>query len=180
MFEDLENFYSINNSIIKDLFFFEIEFIIDCEKCHSNNKSYFINCSLDFQLEDILNEKKGNIDIYQILNNLNEESKCLECGKKYKLKRINSCPKFLIIIINQKDKNNLLFNINEQNDINNNISNKNKNNSLYELISFIIDDSETFCKSPVNNKWYSYKELIVEEKDININTIPHLLIYKNI
>ena len=67
------------------------------------------------------NSNKGknieNTSIYDYLN-LNQYIKCKECDYlcSYK-KKINSCPKILMITINLKERQNIKFNLDEEIDI---------------------------------------------------------------
>jgi len=135
-----------------------------------NNKKFVINCTLDFNLGNILDKKK-------------KEKITISDFNRNDQRKINSCPKILIIIINHEENKNIHFEIEEEIDIIKYVSNNNKNNTKYQLISFIENNSKTFCKSPINNNWYKYKKgKQVEKVDIikrkNNNNIPYLLIYK--
>ena len=51
----------------------------------------------------------------------------------------------------------------------------------YELICFIINKSEAWCKSPIDNEWYIYQEKnVIKNNQIKnqMMTIPYCLIYK--
>ena len=162
-----EEFYKLNNSKIQELFFFETE----KNSFDDNNKKFAINCTLDFNLGNILNKKKKEkITISKFLEDFNKDDQ----------RKISSCPKILIIIINHEEDKNIHFEIEEEINIINYVSKSNKNNTKYQLISFIENNSKTFCKSHVNNKWYKYKKgNQVEKGDIKQkNKIPYLLIYK--
>ena len=179
------NFYPVNNSIIKDLFFFEIEANYYCFHCKKYDKQYFIYWSLYFdinQIEDNL-KKYEIVHIGNILFKLEKQITCFHCKKKYISKiRFNSCPQFLIINIKPKENFKFKFKINETIDIYKYMTVNNHSNHIYELICLIRNQSITFCKSSVNYQWYRYEGINVNiVKNINNNiedNIPYLLIYK--
>ena len=162
-----KTFYPINKSIIKDLFFFEIEMNYKCQNCKHYEEVYFLKSSIDFditQKSNILKNKKI-ISIYDLFG-LEENKKCIMCNKDCLLRRIiNTCPKILILVI-KLDKNPIKFNA--ETDINiSEYSSKKNYLTRYELISFIQNYSITFCKSE-QNVWYKYEgENIKQIKDFN-------------
>ena len=100
------------------------------------------------------------------------------------MKKFISIPQYLIIIIKRNENNDCLFKLEEYIEIRNYIGNNDvEDNSSYTLISFIKNNLVSFCKFPINNKWYkcNYVQNNIKECD-NINEekiIPYLLIYKN-
>ena len=179
-------FYPINNSIIKDLFFFELQTSYRCPSCKYFENKLFIKDILEIDIMLDQNSNKGknieNTSIYDYLN-LNQYIKCKECDYlcSYK-KKINSCPKILIVVFKLNKKEKVKFQIDEEIDIYDYMSVKKQyNQTKYFLISSIINYSLTYCKSMESNDWYKYEgDLIKIAKHINnnINNVPYLLIYK--
>jgi len=161
-----EEFYKSNNSIIQKLFFFEMEE----NDFDDNNKKYIINCTLDFKIENINMKKKEKINISKFLDYLNNNEK----------RKMITFPKILIIIINHNEEKNIQFEIEEEIDFKKYVPEDIKNNTIYQLISFAVKE-KTFCKSPVNNKWYKYKidkNTKLEDKvKLKKDQIPHILFY---
>jgi len=175
-----KTFYPINKSIIKDLFFIEIEMNYECKNCNHYEEVYFLKSSIDFditQKSNILKAKKI-ISIYDLFG-LEENKKCIICNNDCLLRRIiNTCPKILILVI-KLDKYSIKFNAQTEINIMEYSSKKNYQ-TRYELISFIQNHSITFCKSE-QNIWYKYEGANVKQiKDFNNiqNKVPYLLIYK--
>ena len=127
------------------------------------------------------------VNIYDILNCMEENKICDNCNQSIKLKRqFINCPPYLIIIIHHKEVNVFKFNIQEKIDIKQYINNKINNTTQYELVSFIQDVLVTYCKSEVDKRWYKYdskKENKLEEyinlKKMKEISVPYLLIYRN-
>ena len=184
---DLQNeFYNKNDSFIKDLIYFKLE--ISCDKCHNKNNLY--NYILYFSIRQLIpfNKIKNNTETNtESLLSLKQEIFCYKCKNVINSKKkFISFPKILIIIIQDKDKNNIKFKLNEKLIIE-------KKQPEYELISLIKEfnknDREenkkviTYLKSPINNSWYKYEEqhsieLLSFDIIENDKTIPSLLIYK--
>ena len=175
-----KSFYPINKSIIKDLFFFEIEMNYECKNCKHYEKVYFLKSSMDLDITKKSNKLRTTkiISISDLLG-LEENKKCVICNNDCLLRRIiNTCPKILILVI-KYDKMTNQFKAEEEISINEYASEKNYQ-TRYELISFIQNHSITFCKSE-QNVWYKYEGANVKQiKNFNIiqNKIPYLLIYK--
>jgi len=92
------DFYKNNNTIIQQLFFFEIKNQYKCEKCKSGDiPSYSINCALEFTIEDSNKEIKIN----DFLDNLTKMKNCEICNEQtlQSITKFSSCPQYLIIII---------------------------------------------------------------------------------
>jgi len=161
-----EEFYKSNNSIIQKLFFFEMEE----NDFDDNNKKYIINCTLDFKIENINMKKKEKINISKFLDDLNNNEK----------RKMITFPKILIIIINHNEEKNIQFEIEEEIDFKKYVPEDIKNNTIYQLISFVVKE-KTFCKSPVNNKWYKYKRdkntKLEDKVKLKKAQIPHILFY---
>ena len=177
------NFYPFNNSIIKDLFFFEIQTSYNCSSCGRNENQFFIKCILELELTQKPNKWKNNnnISIYDFLD-LNQTLNCLKCGYSCLYKRaINTCPKILILVIKLNEKNNIKFHIDEEIDISQYLTvTKQYIQAKYKLISSIINCSLSYIKSMENSIWYKYGTNFKTVKSINDNqnNVPLLLIYK--
>ena len=185
--EDIENILnSSKNSIIQKNFFFEFVTNYDHQCNEKFQEQYCIKCTLEFDINKIANilEKERPINIYDILNNLIKDNICQSENLINHFEKLKTFPKFLIIIIKQKENNNFSFNLEEFINIAKYLYDKGLECfSNYELISFIKNKSETICKSPVNNNWYIYKDNKIEKQENLFNNpfenIPYLLIYKN-
>ena len=134
------------------------------------------------------NNIKNNTEKIESLLSLKQEIFCNKCEIMINSKKkFISYPKILIIIIQDKEKNHIKFELNEKLIIE-------KKKAEYELISLIKEfnkkDNEehknknviTYFNSPINNLWYKYEE----QHDIksltfdiieNDYSIPNLLIY---
>ena len=181
-FKDMDdNFYSINNSFIQKSFFFELGSRYYCNSCKTNDNHYNIECLLEFDFEQI----KKDLSIYTLLDYLKEDIKCQNCKNSNKLmKKFVSIPQYLIIIIKRNENNDFYFKLDENIDIRTYIGNNDvKDKSTYTLISFVKNNLVSFCKSPINNKWYiyNYEQNNIKEchNIIEVKTIPYFLIYKN-
>ena len=186
-FIDINNlFYPVNYSIIKDLFFFELQTSYKCPSCKYFENQFFIKSILeiDIKLDQKSNKGKNieNTSIYDYLN-LNQYIKCKDCNYicSYKNK-INTCPKILIVVFNLNQKEKVKFHIDEEIDIYDYMSIKKQyNQTKYFLISTIINNSLTYCKSMENNDWYKFEGDVLKTLkhfNNNINNVPYLLIYK--
>ena len=185
-------FYENNNSIIQKLFFFEVELKSSCYFCQKDTLNCYLNyCSFELEIKQTKESKEQkNNKIQNILSyNLNEDTKCLVCSKSIKMKKqFKTLPKYLILIIKQSNVNDYKFKMNElilDIDINGYIiENKLKNKSKYELVSIMDNNLVTYCKSPINSKWYKYmgkdavKEVIFNKIE-KLMVAANLLIYKN-
>ena len=185
------DFYKYNNTIIQKLFFFETNHDCYCKKCESGDYPYYrINCVLEFQLE--INKKE--ISINDLLDNLSKSGKCEICKQNtlQLVTKLNTCPLYLIIIINFNNKLKINFKHTEKLELKKYITKENNYSSEYDLISFIKNppmeeekkDGVIYCKSPVNNEWYKYHGLKIEKTNISDiikyeKNVPYLLIYKN-
>ena len=184
-----DEFYKNNNTIIQKLFFFETLQYCKCSKC-GDDYNYFINCVLELELE----KEKKEIKINDLFNNLSQKNKiCKICQSKSLTSMIllNSCPQFLIIVINHNNKLKDIFRHTEKIELKDYITKDNKDTNKYELVSFIKSppieeekDGIIYCKSPVNKEWYKYEGIKCEKMNINDiikneKSIPYLLIYKN-
>ena len=177
-------FYPYNCSIIKDLFFFELQASYKCYSCKYNENQMFIKCFLELELDQKLNKLKNNeyITIYDLLD-LKQTLKCIKCDYDCLYKRaINTCPKILILVIKLKEKNNIKFALEQEIDIIDYLQVKKQYlQTKYKLISSIINNSLTYYKSMEDNAWYKYEGINIKKiNHINnkLDNIPYLLIYK--
>ena len=178
--EIIKKFYDKNQSLIQKLFFFDIKLSFECNYCTNKNIEYYVNFSLDFDIE----QSNDNITISNLLETLNININCDKCNKSLKLyRKISNCPLYLIIFIRNEKNYKYNFDIEEEINIKNYVSNEIEKNIKYELIAIIKNSLITICKSPKENKWYKY-DGSKDKFEININKlsrnfIPNLLIYKN-
>ena len=150
----ITKFYSKNSSIIRELFFFDMQ-LYNYE--NNGNYEYSINFALDIEIEKI---NKNKVNIYDILNYINKEYfENKEKNKYFKvITNFNYCPKYLIIIIRKIGDNNIEFEYNEKINISSYTTNINDHKDFceYELVSIIENYFITFCKSSEDNQWYKY------------------------
>ena len=169
---ELENLNS-KKTVLEDLFFFENESSQNRGGKNINN-SFFMRYFLEFDI----NEKEVVKDIKSLFDKLNESINDGDTQPLNIFRKFITLPKYLIIIINNKNKD-LRTQLNKELDIKEFCENKNVK-AQFKLISFI--DSEKvipICKSPVNDKWYKYDSIIEEENSISQERpFPKLLIYK--
>jgi hypothetical protein len=181
--KDLDNFYKENNSFIQESLFFALE---TCFKCNNGNCGYqygyyTIKFALVFHNVQLNNKNKDDkISIKTIFDNLNKDIKCKKCSCRDRLlKKFKKCPNYLIIIIDDKNINDCLFNLEEIININDYCSFNSNDDVRYELIYFVLDCSTSYLKS--NKKWHEYNDKDVKY-DVNIKNInskfPSFLIYK--
>ena len=152
----------------------------------------FENVNLSDCFEYHISEKNPLLDKYIYCN------KCKQNTNYVVSSRISSLPEILTIILNRGD--NLQFDVEFQ--INHNIDdldkymiklngNKDQLNYRYVLIGIVIhignsgEDGHffTYCKSPVDKKWYSYNDSKVEEISDPLESnkgIPYLLFFQKI
>ena len=169
---ELENLYS-KKTVLEDLFFFENE-SSQYRGGKNINNSFFMRYFLEFDI----NEKEVVKDIKSLFDKLNESINDVNTQPLNIFRKFITLPKYLIIIINNKNKD-LRTMLNNNLDIKTFCENKDVK-AQFKLISFI--DSEKvipICKSPVNDKWYKYDSIIEEENSISqVRPFPKLLIYK--
>ena len=169
---ELENLNS-NRTLLEDLFFFINELFQNQGEKNINN-SFFVRYFLEFDI----NKKEVVKDIKSLFDKLNESINDGNTQPLNIFRKFITLPKYLIIIINNKNKD-LRTMLNNNLDIKTFCENKDVK-AQFKLISFI--DSEKvipICKSPVNDKWYKYDSIIEEENSISqVRPFPKLLIYK--
>ena len=185
----IEQFYSKNNSIFQKLFFFETRLTEQCKCGNYYQPIYEMNCILYFKMSEKVINNNSYIKLSDFFETLKEVNKCDACNQNnsQKVKKFNSCPQYLIIVIESNKEYNNYFIYEKDLDISKYKTSNNKDSYEYHLISFVkrspIDDNNDgiiFCKSPVNEEWYKYEGTKVEKKDINEeNNIPYIIIYQN-
>jgi hypothetical protein len=181
-------FYSIK-SIIQDIVFFDLLLDSEC-KYYKNCKS--TNYMIYLDLDNLSKKVQTIYDIENILKNYKMNLTCNFC-KKTNISKIafSSYPKVLIIIID-KEINNIKFKYENQISI----KTYNKEEVRYELISIIKNKNgknnkvETFFYSSNDKIWYKFNEYNENAKieinnllnNINSqnNNIPRLLIYQKL
>ena len=194
-----DNYNESNNSIIKDLFYFDQANIITCLNCGSKVFNFSINNLLLFPLKKTYlfkkrkNENINSIEIkdcfncyieYETSNNISCKS-CNLCFNHALENKISSYPEILIILLNRskqfeydikiklsyilEDLDKYMIKLN---------CNKNDLGTKYELIGNILHNGKNgfghfycYCKSPVNKKWYLYDDSNITEIKDPINDI---------
>ena len=185
-------FYNINNSFIKDIFFFDLLSHSTCKcKKHLTSTNYILYLDVDpnhsrfngLSIENIIKDSKMDL-----ICNKCKESKDLVFSKI----QFNSSPKILIVVFKKKI-NGIKVYYKSQMSI---VDNKGKNNT-YELIGIIKNiennenEFETFCNTSINKGiWYKYrgankpekleKNALLDSLSIENNNVPFLLIYQKI
>ena len=210
-FKCKNNFESRNKSIISDTFYFDQVKIKKCLKCKTLIYKFSMYNILLFPLESVRlfkqKDKTVNVNIFDCFEYYtnykkeNEQNYCNKCQENTDhdvSHKISTYPKILTIILNRG--NNLEFSVGFQityllEDLDKYMikleSNKNQKNIRYELIGIVIHEGKsgeeghflTYCKSPVDKKWYSYNDSRVKylkEPLEAIKGIPYLLFYQKI
>ena len=210
-----KNYYSNNNSIINDLFYFDQANTTECLNCHNIIYNFAMYNILIFPLEKTRIYKSQKEPYFESVN-IKDCFDCFISGEKsqpgnnfycnnckqefaYELSnRFSSFPEILSIVLNRGTH--LEFDVNftisyllddlDDYMIKLNI-NKNERGTKYELIGMIIHTGNsgmdghfyTYCKSPVDKKWYWFNDAIVqkiEDPHEKIRGIPYLLFYQKI
>ena len=190
---NLENeFHKEKDSLIKKLFFVKYESVNKCKKCKKNIIRK--DCILFINIKDFkrINSNMKNFNLNSIFL-FKHEFLCEDCNESInsEIKFINF-PQILIIIFQDLEKNQL--ELKEELKL--------EENEKYKLISVIFENEKesqnnqtkknkiliTYCKSPVNAKWYeygvisNYNDRNKQNVDFNSikqkNFIPSLLIYQ--
>ena len=208
----INNYNSSNDSLISTLFnWFEIKESI-CRQCkrkilynfYSFNtfeldilsiykyKKHFTDNKNAVTLNECINFQQSNQNTKKIYCNICEQNTGFQSHSK-----IYSSPNMFIFLINRgnADKNllNIPFIIEEKINLTFCIENQEsiKNYELAGIVSINPQNNQytSFCKSPIDNKWYFYKEekngqvelnqlLVIHNK--NNNFIPFILLYNSI
>ena len=205
--DDLQNFrqkyYSDNSSFIIDTFYFEKKISNLCLKCGYNNISYNVDNTITFSLKKIneyLKTKNHNenvtlndfFDYYQKKKLIKEPIYCEDCKNAFAHKICNTIitsPEVLTIILSKEAK--FIFEYNFDYplllNIDNYVMDKSiSNNNNYELVGIInhnmYKSCYSFCKSPIDGKWYYYDDTNISPVDESIlknkNQIPYVLFYQ--
>ena len=205
--------YSNNNSVIYNNFYFEQILTTKCSFCNFNFNNYNIMNCLIFHLSEVFNflqrtKEQGfsNINLYDCFdqsleNNIQEgilnQSFCNNCYQKsnlYMSQKLNTCPKILTIILKCANDNEYeyQFNFPINLDIKKYVEDK-LNGTKYELICILSHSGNknnfeyvAYCKSPVDFKWYYYKDEQVNKisgwdqvhNEMNSNGVPYALFYQ--
>ena len=198
----IKNIINTNESIIFNIFnWFEIK-ESKCSQC--NISKYNLNTFNTFELDisGTYNKKHNSITLDDCLR-FYEESKnknlfCINCGKNnitINNSKIFASPNIFIFLLNREQKNdfiNIKFIIDEKIDltsfIEQNIYKEYKLTSIISLLKNQKDEYVCFCKSPFDQKWYSYQNNMINsiEKDKilkdhndddNYYYIPCILVY---
>ena len=200
--QGISNFINYNKSKISDILnWFEIK-ESKCSKC--GKKSYNFYTFNIFEL-DILStyefrKSHNSLTLFDCLDYFiapkPQNLFCKICNQYTQMSntsKIYSSPPYFIFSLDRKNNDDNLmriqFYIQEQININNYLENKNSYKAfrLTGITYFSLKEKKylSFCKSPVDQKWYEYNDEIVLEKEIsNIlkehqnDYIPCLLVYK--
>ena len=200
--EGILNFVNYNKSKISDtLNWFEIK-ETECSKC--GRKSYNFYTFNIFEL-DILStyefrKNHNSLTLFDCLDYFKASKPqnlfCKICNQYTQMSntsKIYSSPPYFIFSLDRKniDENlkKISFFIQEEININGYLENKTsyKDYRLSGITYFSLKEEKylSFCKSPVDQKWYEYNDEIVLEKEINSilkehqnEFIPCLLVYK--
>ena len=152
-FQDQIQLEKLNDkkTFLQDLFFFNIE--ISDESKSTGIKEYFMKYYLDF---DIKKDDPKSIELSTIFYKLNQKIE-IDNNKTTTIQtKFISLPKYLIIIINNNIKNKHISMIpNENLDIKEFCKGK-FNKTKYNLLCIIGKNFISYCKSPVDSKWYHY------------------------
>ena len=213
--EAFDNFYqrfSSNISKISDIFFGVNKICFSCSFCNFTLYDFESFYSLYFDLWKVKsfkmdnqfnNSLSGNINIYDCLDYYrridyqiaNKFIICQGCNNSSKYSQITSifsAPKILIISLNlsKEIQNQINFNLEECLYLSNYVENK-INDCIYnlrELVAFNLINGQyiSYCKNPINQKWYKYDNDLVTllnndiVDEININSFfPCVLFYHN-
>lgn len=208
-----QNFVQNYNSVLSNtLNWFEIKESL-CNKCMNTSYEFQSYCTFSLDIKSAYNkrnnnnEKKEYITIYDALDHFispkQQNFYCKNCKQSICsliTSKIFSSSIYLIFLIdrgNDFDNNNELININfhiyDKIDLNNFIDIKGspKRFELVGIISIYLEQKKyvTFCKSPVDKKWYIYSDDNIVLIDINEvlkkhndskEMIPCTLLYKTV
>ena len=193
-------FSNSNKSIISDLFnIFEVK-EYHCSFCEKTKYDLLQFNTFDLDIFSCSNNiKSNNISLSDCLNYFlspkDRDIFCPNCQRINKtnvISRIYNCPNVLIFLLreNIEEQSSLLkFKIEKKINLKGYIQDQNTSGDL-ELIGIISIFGTiyvSFCKSPIDNKWYIYKdeevnlieidEVIINNNNLNVY-IPCILCYK--
>ena len=196
------NFATYNKTKISDtLNWFQIK-EAQCSNCGTNSYNFYSFNIFELDILSHNNNKKSFFTLNDSLDNFIKPKlqklfckKCNQYTQIINISKIYCSPPVFILSLDRKnlDKNlmNIPFFIEEKINIDYYLENKQsfKEYNLTGITSFFYKEQKykSFCKSPVDQKWYEYNDEKVLESDINIilknhnNStnmyIPYLLIY---
>lgn len=193
-------FSNSNKSIISDLFnIFEVK-EYHCSFCEKTKYDLLQFNTFDLDIFSCSNNiKSNNISLSDCLNYFlspkDRDIFCPNCQRINKtnvISRIYNCPNVLIFLLreNIEEQSSLLkFKIEKKINLKGYIQDQNTSGDL-ELIGIISIFGTiyvSFCKSPIDNKWYIYKdeevnlieidEVVINNNNLNVY-IPCILCYK--
>ena len=198
LYEFIEQYSSMNNNIISNLFFSLIEYKTTCQGCNINKYNFQVSFSLEFVLEKIYNGIYSNINTnldnkklsldecfsnYNEINYFNGENSmyCDFCKTQKNatyINRIYSLPPILIIIFNRGKGNSFKCDVDFPLQINVQkyvqYSKSNFNYSLIGVISHLGSSDMSghfiaYCKHRITKEWYCYNDAIVIRCDDQMN-----------
>ena len=197
----INNFFSVNNSVISRDFTGFYEKSIYCENCQNRYARFKMNYNkyiyyehffyINFDMNEINNFVKNNnqkIKLDFCFNYTLQKSRinykyCSQCfvnGKK-EITSIYSAPNILTIILSKNENSN--FVLQEELDLKK-YSYCNPGDGVYLLMSVLcrlIYNGKfiSYCLNPKNGSWYSYTDgKIKRVSKMDINAIPLVLIYQ--
>ena len=207
------NYYSKNSSIFSKTFYFEQESQLRCLNCNFNKLSYTIYNILIFPLEKVreyMVKKFPNgfmsVKLEDCFENYQEEEilcgtnqiYCNQCGRMANASSSNkifTLPEVMTIILNRGKG--IEFDVNFEYPLKLNVDrfvlDKQCTNNNYELIcvlshigpSGMAGHFISFCKSPIDDRWYIYNDAQVKEcydprypNDDMIEGLPYVLFYQ--
>ena len=206
----VHNFQQNNKSIISNILnWFEIK-QLRCTKCFniSYNFQYYNTFELDILETYKYKNNNNSITLIECLEYIKNNPKtqtlfCQKCGVYIQISstsEIICLSNMIIFSLNRGDLENdklinIPFKLQDRIDLTNLIENKNfvMNNLNYELVGVVSITKEenknifvSFCKSPVDQQWYFYKDDVVHQVNLNNvisfhnngNYIPCILGYK--
>ena len=215
LYQFMKNYYSQNYSIITQLFNFENCNIIECVKCRNKIYSYNSIKTIIFYLDKIkLYKQKINPNDFSpiTLNECFEKSQqpeifisnnqiyCNNCrmnSSTYSYNQLYTCPEVLIILLNREQffEQDILFSFPMNISLEKYIIDQtcNSNYDLISILSFQSIQNQnkrtlhciSYCKSPVDNKWYIYNDANITpcysnniEDEMQSNIFPYILFYQ--
>ena len=186
------NYYSVNSSILVDVFYFEQQTCLQCLNCQSLKISYCMTNMIIFPLEQVrqyvFQISKGqkndvNLDLCFNQNQVGETltgdnriycNTCRCISDAIMVNHIYTSPEVLTIILNRGKglEFDVNFNLDHYINLDNYVIDKTSGkNNLYELIGILCHFGPSgmsghfiaFCKSPEDNNWYCYNDASVEK-----------------
>ena len=212
LYEFRQKYYSENYSIISKLFYYESCNIFKCLNCNLTTVNYQSMNIIEFPLKEVklyIQKKYSNeypnitlencFEHYERLEIFSGQNQiycnaCCQNSNESSYNKFYTCPEILSIILNHGIGFNLdiQFTFPEYISLKKYIMDKTPNTN-YELISILALKSSdgvsfhylAFCKSPMDNQWYTYNDSIVTHcisnniiNEIQQNYIPYILFYR--